>query len=499
MFDYDIVIVGFGPTGSTLANLLALSNISTCIIEREDSLYNLPRAVHFDDEVMRVFQTIGIANTLRKYLIINRGTKFIDKNGQILLDWPRPRSNTINGWNASYRFHQPDLERILRRRVSNKKFIDVFENAELQNITDQGSNVKTTFKNLKNGNLKTVISKYVVGCDGARSLTRELMNVSMESLGFKQTWIVIDMIMNLQERSLPDRTIQYCNLERPMTYCRNVGRRRRWEFAVLPGENPQDFLLPQAIWSYLERWISPTEANLERQAVYTFKSEVAETWRKGRLLLAGDSAHLMPPFMGQGMCAGIRDVSNLAWKLSFCVWNGHSEELLESYQSERYSNVIEYIKTSNYMGDFVNTLESFQVSNTVFKKKDGTAEMKSIEPKLGFGLGDLQDPLRGKKFPNINLVDGSSFDQYFAVRPIILTNISIEKSEADFGNSVIFTKEKSDLNSILKKYAVNALLIRPDRYIMASLQINRSDDEKLFSDKEYDLLKFINANKSFLA
>ena len=151
------------------------------------------------------------------------------------------------------------------------------------------------------------------------------------------------------------------------------------------------------------------------------------------------------------------------------------------------------------MGDFVNTLGSFQVSNTVFKKKDGTAEMKSIEPELGFGLGDLQDPLRGKKFPNINLVDGSSFDQYFAVRPIILTNISIEKPEADFGNSVIFTKEKSDLDSILKKYAVNALLIRPDRYIMASLPINRSNDEKPFSDKEYDLLKFINANRSFLA
>ena len=151
------------------------------------------------------------------------------------------------------------------------------------------------------------------------------------------------------------------------------------------------------------------------------------------------------------------------------------------------------------MGDFVNTLGSFQVLNTVFKKKDGTAEMKSIEPKLGFGLGDLRDPLRGKTFPNFNLVDGSSFDQYFAVRPIILTNISIEKYEADFGNSVICTEEKPGLDSILKKYAVNALLIRPDRYIMASLPINSSDNKKLFSDKEYDLLKFINTNKRFLA
>ena len=495
MSDYDIVIVGFGPTGGTLANLLALSGISTCIIEREESLYNLPRAVHFDDEVMRVFQTIGIAKNLRKYLIINRGTRFIDKSGQILLDWPRPRKVTINGWNASYRFHQPDLERILRRRLRNKSSVEVFKNVELQNITEQGSNVKTTFKNLKDGTSTTVISKYVVGCDGARSLTRKLMNVSMESLGFRQTWIVIDMVMNSKERSLPDRTIQYCNLERPMTYCRNVGRRRRWEFAVLPEENPQDFLLPQAIWSYLERWISPTEANLERQASYTFKSEVAKTWRKGRLLLAGDSAHLMPPFMGQGMCAGIRDVSNLAWKLSFCVLNGHSEELLESYQSERYSNVIEYIKTSSYMGDFINTLGSLQVSNTVFKKKDGTAEMKSIEPELGFGLGNLRDPLRGKKFPNINLADGSSFDQYFAVRPIILTNIKIEKSETDFENLVICTKENPELDSILKKYAVNALLIRPDRYIMSSLPINRSNDETSFSYKKYDLLRFINSNQ----
>ena len=147
MSDYDIVIVGFGPTGGTLANLLALSGISTCIIEREDSLYNLPRAVHFDDEVMRVFQTIGIAKNLRKYLIINRGTRFIDKSGQILLDWPRPRNVTINGLNASYRFHQPDLERILRRRLRNKSFIEVFKNVKLQNITEQDSNVETTFKN----------------------------------------------------------------------------------------------------------------------------------------------------------------------------------------------------------------------------------------------------------------------------------------------------------------------------------------------------------------
>ena len=147
------------------------------------------------------------------------------------------------------------------------------------------------------------------------------------------------------------------------------------------------------------------------------------------------------------------------------------------------------------MGDFINTLGSFQVSNTVFKKKDGTAEMKSIEPKLGFGLGNLRDPLRGKKFPNINLADGSSFDQYFAVRPIILTNINIEKSEADFENLVICTKENPELDSILKKHSVNALLIRPDRYIMASLPINRSDDERLFSYKKYDLLRFINSNK----
>ena len=147
------------------------------------------------------------------------------------------------------------------------------------------------------------------------------------------------------------------------------------------------------------------------------------------------------------------------------------------------------------MGDFINTLGSFQVSNTVFKKKDGTAEMKSIEPKLGFGLGNSQDPLRGKKFPNINLVNGSSFDQYFAVRPIILTNINIEKSEADFENLVICTKENSELDSILKKHAVNALLIRPDRYIMASLPINRSDNETSFSYKKHDLLRFINSNK----
>ncbi|MBZ0218566.1 MAG: bifunctional 3-(3-hydroxy-phenyl)propionate/3-hydroxycinnamic acid hydroxylase, partial [Fimbriimonadaceae bacterium] len=312
---FDVAIIGFGPTGATLANLLALCGVSVLVLDRQTAPYPLPRAVHFDDEVMRVFQSIGVAGEVAKIVRVNRGMRFVDATGKLLLDWPRPQEIGPQGWYASYRFHQPDLEAILHDALTRRETIRIQPCAEVTHVRDDENIAQVHYENLRSGTTHTVTAKYVVGCDGARSIMRGFIDTQMEDLGFHQRWLVVDVLLKKPKPELGDFTIQYCDPARPATYARGPGNRRRWEISVLDDEDSEAISTSESVWRLLEAWLSPDEADLERMAVYTFKSAIAETWRRGRLLIAGDAAHLTPPFMGQGMCAGIRDAANLGWKL----------------------------------------------------------------------------------------------------------------------------------------------------------------------------------------
>ena len=254
--DFDVVIIGLGPTGGTLANLLAMNNLSILVLEKEAGIYKLPRAVHFDDEVMRVFNTIGITKSLTKKLIINKGTKFVNEKGKILLDWPRPKIITENGWYPSYRFHQPDLERSLRYRLKRYEKVLISQNSEVYKTINYKNHSIIQYKNIKTNQIFSVKSKYVIGCDGANSFLRKQMKSEMEHLGFEQRWAVIDLILKTKKTNLPDRTIQYCNSKRPATYCRNVGKRRRWEIALKEEESAENFFDSKTLWKFLSQWVS---------------------------------------------------------------------------------------------------------------------------------------------------------------------------------------------------------------------------------------------------
>ena len=256
---YDVIIVGLGPTGGTLANLLGLNGLSVLILEKESAIYNLPRAVHFDDEIMRVFNSIGIKDKIKKKLIINKGTKFVDEEEKIILDWPRPKVITDNGFYPSYRFHQPDLERSLRYSLKKFKNINILQNANVEKITNNMDHVEVCYMDKKSMKKHIINTKYVVGCDGGRSFIRKQIKSVMEDLGFKQKWIVIDVILKANKKSLPDRTIQYCNPDRPATFCRNVGRRRRWEVALKENENFETFFAEKNLWNFLNQWVKPEE------------------------------------------------------------------------------------------------------------------------------------------------------------------------------------------------------------------------------------------------
>ena len=470
IIEYDIIIVGLGPTGGTLANLLALNDLSVLVLEKEASIYNLPRAVHFDDEIMRVFNTVGIRNKLSKKLIINKGTKFVDQNENLILDWPRPKVITENGFYPSYRFHQPDLERCLRSTLKKFKKVSIKQNANVEKIISKKEFVEVSYMDTNSKKKYQLKAKYIVGCDGGRSFVRQHINSDMEDLGFKQKWVVIDVILKSLNNSLPDRTIQYCNSDRPATYCRNVGRRRRWEVALKDDENFKTFFEEKNLWNFLSQWIKKDEVVIERKAIYTFESAIAEKWKHERIFLAGDAAHLTPPFMGQGMCAGIRDVSNLAWKLSSSCRFGHNENLLQSYQTERAPNVRDYINTTMKMGELLNAIGNANVSDTVFMQPDGSNKMDTIKPSLGNGLGAKEDINKGKTFPLIKLEDGSYFDNLFQGNAILLADKEIiqKLKSININIPILSLTNFPELIKVLKKFKTKGLIIRPDRFILAS-------------------------------
>ncbi len=467
----DVIIVGLGPTGATLANLLAECGVSAIVVDREAGIYDLPRAVHFDGEIMRVFQAAGISESLSREVIVNPGMRFVDPGGELLLDWPRPQEIGPQGWHASYRFHQPDLERLLREKLARRPNVSVLTNAEAISVNVRRRDVIVTCRNLQNGQTRTLSSSYVVGCDGARSFVRGVIGSDMVDLGFKQRWLVVDVLLKDDRPDLGDHSIQYCSPDRPMTYCRSPKNRRRWEFALRDDEADEHVTREEQVWSFLAPWIEPGDAELERRVVYTFRSEIAQVWRKGRLMIAGDAAHLTPPFMGQGMCAGIRDASNLAWKLALCVKGAVSCDILDSYQEERAPNARAFIETAMRLGGLINALDKGSTLSLGSRGETGVASMETISPPLGFsdvgGLIPADTPHKGRLFPQPVLEDGRLLDDAVGFNPALIVRGALPRQVAATV-PVVGCIDGSALAAALAGFDTNAVLVRPDRYIAAS-------------------------------
>ena len=491
---YDIAIIGYGPTGATLANLLAQNGVSVLVIDREAAMYHLPRAVHFDDEVMRVFQTIGIAEDLNKKVRVNPGMKFVDDNDILLLDWPRPQETTDHGWHASYRLHQPDLEDLLRRKLEGQAQAHILTSFDVTKLKEENGYVSLT-GTAKSGSVRTYQARYLVGCDGANSLTRSVIGSEMDDLGFDERWLVVDLLLKRPRPELGDHSVQFCNPDRPMTYCRSPGDRRRWEIKVKQAETDDEITAPDLVWQLLSRWITPADATLERRAVYTFRSQVATCWRKGRIMIAGDAAHLTPPFMGQGMCTGIRDASNLAWKLISCV-KGADDSLLETYQAERSPHARAYVETAMRLGGLINALDRAAALKMADDRDDGATRMRSIAPTLGDSaiLRSNASNGVGRPFGQFDLGDGQrEFDKRIGYNHVVIC--PIKPSSIPAGCKWINPNEHPNLATALSDLETKAVWVRPDRYIGA-MSDNSRDLLDQFS--HYFDLKDQNQNETCL-
>lgn len=470
--DHDIIVVGLGPVGATLAILLAQQGLSVGIYEREAAPYPLPRAVHIDGEVMRVFQQVGIADTLEPSLFVNLGMRFVDADQQLLIDWPRPSGIGPQGWHASYRLHQPDLEQALGEALGQFPGITVRRNVELEQIEQSSAGITAGFRNRLTGEIFAQTSAFLIGCDGARSFVRQWIGGGLIDLDSNAQWLVVDAILKRPVSSLSDWTIQLCDPTRPTTIARGTGVRRRWEFMVMPGDHLEQLSDPQFVWSLLARWIGPDDADIERTALYNFNAVIAERWRDGRVLIAGDAAHRTPPFLGQGLCAGVRDASNLAWKLA-AVHRGTGDEdcLLASYQSEREPHVREFVARAVEVGQ---VLQADATNAAQFKARfatQGTEQMQTPAPALGEGLQDPADPLGGQIAPQPRLAGDTRLDDLVGNDWLLLVRPDLAGTiRAAVAGSSLRVEPDPDgsLSRLAGANGVLALLIRPDRYILGS-------------------------------
>ncbi|MGW4207733.1 bifunctional 3-(3-hydroxy-phenyl)propionate/3-hydroxycinnamic acid hydroxylase MhpA [Lentzea sp. NPDC004789] len=351
----DVAVVGCGPVGLVLSILLAHKGWRVVILEKYRGQYPFPRVVAFDGETARSFASAGIGADLMELGEPLGQYMFQNAEGRELFSFEAPYEPGRDGWPIATVMHQPTFERALRDHVATLPNIRTLFGHKVEAIEDNGSFVSITAPGPDFEG--PVTAKWVVGCDGANSFVRDVMGTRMIDLNFKHDWLLVDVVFH-EKRAFRPNDVQVCDPARPTTIVASGRGHRRWEFMRLPGESIEELSTVERMWELLKPYdVTPDNADLTRNIVYTFQAAMADKWRDGRLLLAGDSAHLMPPFAGQGMCSGIRDAANLAWKLDLVLREVASDELLDAYPAERASQVRHTIEMSIEVGKIVSELD----------------------------------------------------------------------------------------------------------------------------------------------
>ena len=510
-----VLIVGAGPVGVSMANLLGHYGVETLLIDRSPAVLDYPRAVGLDDEAIRTFQAAGLAELMLRDMIQNVPMRMYTAGKQCFAEiLPSTREF---GWFRRNLFSQPLGEETLRKGLMRYPHVSMQLGVELKTFTQDSEGVTVTVIDSM-GQARQIRAQYLVGSDGARSTVREtVLNVPFEGKTHANKWVVIECDKDPLDAPY---TALHCEPKRPYVCLRLPYGLRRWEFMLFPGEDEAQMLKPEKLNELLRSHVAhPESLNFIRARVYTHNSRVAQSFVLGRVCLAGDTAHITPPWIGQGLNAGIRDAFNLAWKLAWIVQGRLKPALLASYHDERHAHAKAMIDLADLFGAVLSQRNRFiawmrdrffmSIKN-IPKFRDYVLQMK-FKPMPRFSKGvvlnsgqTIQDEWVGRMFvqPNIEVEQGRTqkFDDVVGGRFALLTwrcnplvnapaelteklqqlkcvhlvGIRSRSSQAELDPSMVSPKGatvvqdlENDLHHWFRSKGVDWVLIRPDRFVAA--------------------------------
>jgi len=348
---YDVAVIGYGPTGATAANLLGQLGLRVLVIERDPDVYGRARAISTDEEVMRVWQSVGLADRLAQDMLPDRPLTFVDSGCVEFIEMKvKPRGA---GHPPQQFLYQPAVDAVLREGVARFPNVEVLLEHECLRVVTKGDAVELMLADLRTDTFKRFRASYVIAADGGSSPTRGQLGVGYSGRTYRERWVIIDTKVQ-QEWDAHDRLRFHCNPARPTVDCPTPLGHHRWEYPARAGENEQDLLSEVEIWKVLgDQGITRDQVEILRAVIYSHHVRVADRWRVGPVFLAGDAAHAMPPWIGQGMSAGVRDAANLCWKIAAVVNGQAPESLLDSYQAERKPHVTEVTRRACLVGRII--------------------------------------------------------------------------------------------------------------------------------------------------
>ena len=475
--DADVVVIGMGPVGASVAGLLGLRGVKVVGLEKEMDVYPLPRAAHIDHTSLRTLQELGCVDELTEKMMVNPGLDLRTASDQVLAPLPG-HGTSLSGFPSSMYFHQPAFDRRLQE-AARAAGAEVRLGTRVTHVEQVGDVVEVSVTGA-DCRESTVTASYVVGCDGGTSPLRESLGITMEDLEFHEQWLVVDIRLKRPVTTLPTLAVEYCDPSRPVGIVPIPGDRYRFELMLLPGERREEMEDPAVVAELLARWIPMDATEVERTAVYTFHGLVADEWRRGRIFLAGDAAHLMPPFLGQGMNSGLRDATNVSWKLAAVLRGRGGDVLLDTYEAERRPHVKSVIESSVRIGQTVCMLNPVDAASRDKRILSGTYPLDELAfrlPKLE--PGDLVLQSGGGLFPQ-PVVESSTarFDDFVGARFMV-----IGRTADDLGESAAWWLEEmaalvtmpsehplfsDQLIGALNAFDADVIVVRPDRYVLGA-------------------------------
>ena len=496
----QVAIIGAGPVGLMIANLLGAAGVEVVVLERNPGLLGLPRAIAYDAETLRLFAQVGLYDSITAELIRDPKVVYLNARGRTLMEMNPPRSPY--GPSPLGTFYQPSFERALLAGLAR---FETVRTAFAHAVTDLGQDpAGVTLRVATPKGEAELRAEYVVACDGGASATRERIGARIVGSTYLERWLVIDARI---ENHGVDKITFRCDPRRPIVQLPAVGSRVRWEFMQLPGESPETLLREETIRSLLAPFVNGAEVEIERKSVYAFHARVADRWRAGRVFLAGDAAHLMPPFAGQGMNGGMKDAVNLSWKLAAVVTQNAHADILNSYETERAAHVRTMVNLSRRLGALI-----MPTNPAIARLRDAAFACLNLSSRFRsfIGRGGVlppphicqsaltargKDGLIGQMMPQPEVVSErgrAPLDRFLACHQWLALGVGVDPASAlsardystlqalgarficlngtaSHAETLTLRCDEAGFAAWVKRWCVQGILVRPDRFIACRL------------------------------